>query len=98
MRYENLQQALEQFSLYGKCSLEQIKLRHKQLVKEHHPDKSGSDNQRIREINAAYALLLEYCSHYRFTFSRDEFLRQYPEERLREQFADDPVWGGGKNS
>jgi hypothetical protein len=37
---------------------------------------------------------LAYCRDYRFSFSREEFLEQRPEERLRQQFAQDPIWGG----
>ena len=31
---------------------------------------------------------------YAFSFSEDEFLNQNPDERLRQQFAEDPLWGG----
>jgi len=60
----------------------------------HHPDAGGSVNDRIRQINAAYQILLAYCRDYRFSFSREEFLEQRPEERLGQQFAQDPIWGG----
>ena len=45
-------------------------------------------------LNEAYQYLMEYCSNYRFSFTREEFMEQNPVERLREQFAYDPVWGG----
>jgi hypothetical protein len=38
--------------------------------------------------------LMAYCRDYRFSFSWEEFLEQRPEERLRQQFAHDPIWGG----
>lgn len=60
----------------------------------HHLDAGGSENDRIQQINAAYQILLAYCRDYRFSFSREEFLEQRPEERLRQQFAQDPIWGG----
>jgi hypothetical protein len=46
------------------------------------------------QVNAAYQLLIEYCTGYRFSFTRDEFFEQNPEERLREQFAQDAIWRG----
>ncbi|ALC14955.1 DnaJ domain-containing protein [Desulfuromonas soudanensis] len=94
MEFEDLREALDVFSLTGKASLQEIKARHRALVKRHHPDAGGSENDRIREINAAYQILLAYCRDYRFSFSREEFLEQRPEERLRQQFAQDPIWGG----
>jgi hypothetical protein len=94
MEFEDLTEALEVFSLTGKASLQEIKARHRALVKRHHPDAGGSENDRIRQINAAYQILLAYCRDYRFSFSREEFLEQRPEERLRQQFAQDPIWGG----
>jgi hypothetical protein len=94
MEFEDLKEALDVFSLTGKASLQEIKARHRALVKRHHPDAGGSENDRIRQINAAYQILLAYCRDYRFSFSREEFLEQRPEERLRQQFAQDPIWGG----
>jgi hypothetical protein len=94
MEFEDLKEALDVFSLTGKASLQEIKARHRALVKRHHPDAGGSENDRIWQINAAYQILLAYCRDYRFSFSREEFLEQRPEERLRQQFAQDPIWGG----
>lgn len=47
----------------------------------------------IRKVNAAYKVLLDYVSNYRFSFAEDEFYEQSPEERIWMQFADDPLWG-----
>ena len=94
MEYEELRKALETFSLSGKATLKEIKERHRELVKCFHPDAGGGDPARIREINSAYRILSEYCLGYRFSLTWDEFLKQNPEERLRQQFAQDPIWGG----
>jgi hypothetical protein len=48
----------------------------------------------MRQVNAAYRLLIDYCTGYRFSFAHDEFFEQNPEERLREQFAQDAIWRG----
>lgn len=95
MTYRELQATLELFTLGERATLEQIKARHRELVKTHHPD-SGGDGEAMRRVNAAYALLLAYCSAYRYDFSEEEFLEQHPEERLRRQFGWDPLWGGRK--
>lgn len=95
MTYAELQEALIRFGLGDRATLRQIKDRHRQLVKTHHPDHGdGSDPETIRQVNAAYRVLLAYCENYRFSFSEAEFLEQFPEERLRRQFDWDPVWGG----
>jgi len=94
MTYNDLQKSLLILGLGERCSLKEIKARHRELVKRHHPDTgSKSDPETIREINAAYSILLDYVANYRFSFSEDEFCEQNPEERIRMQFADDPLWG-----
>jgi DnaJ-class molecular chaperone len=94
MTYHDLRNALEIFGLSGRATLREIKGRHRELVKRHHPDRGGeAEPERIRLINAAHKVLMEYCEGYAFSFEEAEFYRQNPEERLRVQFADDPLWG-----
>jgi DnaJ-class molecular chaperone len=94
MLYADLQAALAEFDLPEQVTLKRIRKRHRQLVRKYHPDIGEvADNDKIRRINAAYKILTEYISHYNFDFSRDTFLKQYPEERLREQFYDVGLWG-----
>lgn len=77
-----------------RATLKEIKARHRQLVKLHHPDTGAtSDPEMIRKVNSAYKVLLEYVSEYRFSFAEDEFYEQNPEERVFMQFADDLLWG-----
>lgn len=96
MTHADLQAALRILGLGERATLKEIKARHRQLVKRHHPDSgTGSDPDNIRQINAAYRLLLDYVAAYRFDFSEREFFEQNPEERLRRQFMNDPVWGKG---
>ncbi len=47
----------------------------------------------MQKNNAAYALLHATVKDYRFSFAEEEFYEQQPEERLRQQFGDDPLWG-----
>ena len=49
----------------------------------------------IWKVNAAYRTVSDYVSQYRFSFAEEEFYEQNPEERIRRQFADDPLWGKG---
>ncbi|PKN12688.1 MAG: molecular chaperone DnaJ [Deltaproteobacteria bacterium HGW-Deltaproteobacteria-4] len=94
MTYTDLQEALRVLELEERVTLKEIKTRHKELVKRYHPDTGNTDEpEKIRQVNAAYQIVLEYVALYHFSFSREEFYEQNPEERLRQQFADDPVWG-----
>lgn len=95
MTFEDLRLALEIFGLPERATLGEIKARHRELAKCHHPDSGAEpDPERMKKIGAAHRILMDYCSAYRFSFSREEFLEQNPEERLREQFAPDTYWRG----
>jgi DnaJ-class molecular chaperone len=94
MSYLALHNALEIFGLSERATMKQIKARHRELVKRYHPDKGReTDSERIRLINTAYEVLMAYCENYAFSFGEEEFYEQNPEERLRRQFCDDPLWG-----
>jgi len=94
MTFVDLQEALQVLGLRERATLKEIKERHRKLVKRYHPD-TGNENdpENIREVNAAYRVILDYVAEYRFSFSEDEFYTQNPEENLRRQFMDDPLWG-----
>lgn len=89
MTYAELQEALRILGLGERTTLRDIKARHRELVKRHHPDVcAASDPEAIRKINAAYRLVMDYVSEYRFSFAEEEFYEQNPEERIRHQFTD----------
>jgi DnaJ-class molecular chaperone len=95
MNYEELKEAVALFGLSGRATLKEIRARHRQMVKRHHPDAGAdTDPAMIRRINDAYAVLSRYVADYRYDFGEAEFYEQNPEERLRFQFAGDPLWGG----
>ncbi len=91
MRFEELQNALGLFGLAQQVPRKQIRKRYHQLVRECHPDRS-EDNERIRELNAAYEIISEYLADYQYDFSFEAYLEQYPEERVRRQFYDQELW------
>lgn len=94
MRYADLQEAIRVLGIGDRSSIREIKTRHRELVKRHHPDTGNTaEPEKIRQVNAAYRVLLDYVSGYRFSFAEDEFYEQNPEERIWMQFADDPLWG-----
>lgn len=96
MTCADLREALRVLGLGERATLREIKARHRELVKRHHPDTGNCDDpEMIRKVNAAHRVILDYISAYRFSFSENEFYEQNPEERIWRQFADDPLWGKG---
>ena len=96
MTYADLQAALLILGLSERSTLREIKSRYRQLVKRHHPDTGNADGEEtIQRINAAYRILLDYVTDYRFSFAEEEFYEQNPDERLRRQFMEDQLWGKG---
>jgi len=94
MTYAELQEALKTLGIRERSTISEIKARHRELVKRYHPDTGKVDEQEtIRNINAAYRVLLDYIEEYRISFVEDEFYEQNPEERIRQQFMNDPLWG-----
>lgn len=94
MTYDDLQDALIVMGLRGRSTIKEIKARHRELVKRYHPDTGNVDDpDTIRKVNAAYRVLLDYVAEYRFSFAEEEFYEQNPEEQLRRQFMDVPLWG-----
>ena len=95
MNYAELQESLLVFGLGERATREEIRARHRELVKRYHPDAGGEhDHEQIRRVNAGYGVLLDYVESYRFSFAEYEFYEQNPDERLRRQFMNDPLWGG----
>jgi len=89
MTYADLQEALLVLGFGERATLREIKARHRELVKRHHPDVGDTtEPEVIRQINAAYRVILDYVAEYRFSFAEDEFYEQNPEERFRQQFSD----------
>lgn len=94
MDYKELENARKLFGLADRATLREIKSRYRKLVKLHHPDRDvQGDPELIRKLNAAHKILLDYCENYSYSFEEEEFYMQNPDERLRMQFSDDPLWG-----
>lgn len=94
MTYDELTRAIALFDLPQRVTLRQIKNRHRELVKRYHPDGGEvNDPELIRAINAAYKIIRDYVENYRYSFAEEEFYEQNPDEQLRRQFADAPLWG-----
>jgi DnaJ-class molecular chaperone len=93
MTFKELNLARAVFDLPERATLQEIKARHRELVKLHHPDSGHpSDPETILKVNTAYQVLLEYVTNFSFSFGEDEFYEQNSEERMLRQFMDEQYW------
>ena len=82
---EIIHQALQTLNLPPLVSYEDIKSQYYELSKRHHPDLNQEDSRMV-EINEAYAVLKQYVFHYRFSFSDEEIMKQFPEASHASKF------------
>ncbi|WP_236587017.1 J domain-containing protein [Nitratiruptor sp. YY09-18] len=80
-----IHEALDVLGLPPMVSWHEINERYRTLAKKHHPD-SGGDTQEMAKINWAYNILKEYVQNYRFSFSEEEILRQFPHAEYLKKF------------
>jgi len=97
-KYEEITKAQKILELNEFATLKEIKNKYRALLKEWHPD-LYRDNEAIRkqktiEIINAHRIIMDYCEHYRFSFSKEEIEKYIsPEELWAKQFRKDPIWG-----
>ncbi|MGW8223745.1 MAG: DnaJ domain-containing protein [Syntrophobacteria bacterium] len=86
-----IDQARRLLGLGELASIAEIKTAYRHLCKQWHPDALEDDaigSGKIKDINAAYRLLLEYCETYRFSFSPEEVESFDPERWWSQRFGD----------
>ncbi len=93
MNFADLQAARNTLGLGREASWEEIRLNYRALAQKHHPDRNPSGEQsaceeKMQQLNAAYALIERYCQNYRFGFD-DETLQR---------MADDHNWWSSRFS
>lgn len=87
--FEEVDEARRLLGLSEVATLDEIKSAYRRLAHRHHPDKhqGASDDQaeRMKQLNRAYEVLLDYCNAYKYSFREEDVARTYPfEENLRE--------------
>jgi len=78
MKYEELDKAVKTLELLGYESKDDIKRKYLTLSKKFHPDMSGGSKEKFQEINKAYKILTDYVDNFKFRFTKDEFVNQFP--------------------
>lgn len=99
-KYQRITQARKLLELPERASMEDIRNSYRGLIRLWHPDTSKESKEKCTEMTAriiaSYDMIINYCSHYKFSFSQEEVRFHFSEEEWwQERFGDDPVWGGG---
>ncbi len=82
---ELIQKALDTLGLPSMVSYKDIKRRYRELSKKIHPDRGGEESE-MAKINEAYTVLKNYIENYRFSFSEEEILKQFPFKEHQNRF------------
>ncbi len=100
-KYEDIKRAREILGIPEESTIEDIKKQYRLLLKKWHPDVAKKDikkcNEMTNEIVKAYHILMDYCSHYKISFSKQEVSKYLSDEEWWfERFGEDPIWSKGK--
>ncbi len=94
--FEQIDKARKTLNLGETATLREIKKAYRELVKKYHPDKYEDKKkkkceERMKEINKAYKLIMEYCESYRYSFTKKEIEDLYT--KYMKGFHEDWMWG-----
>ena len=98
MKFDTINQARLILELPENATMDQIKESYRTLIKRWHPDRCKDAPEKCEEmsrrITDAYRIILEYCTNYRFSFSREEVEKNLAEDEWwLKRFGSDPIWG-----
>lgn len=82
----SIHEALDILGLPPMISYKDLKKRYRELSKKYHPDIVGDSNETMVKINQAYNLVKNYMENYRFSFSEEEILKQFPYNEYIKKF------------
>jgi DnaJ-class molecular chaperone len=82
---QEIEAALEQLGLPKLVTKDEIKKQYRKMARAHHPDIAGTD-QKMEELNQAYALLIDYIDTFRYRFDEVEITQHYPEGDHAQKF------------
>jgi DnaJ-class molecular chaperone len=88
--FEDIDEARKLLGLSETATLKEIKSAYRRLAHEYHPDKqdgaSESGEQRMKKINWAYQLLVNYCQDYKYSFREEDIAKTYPHDEYLRKF------------
>ena len=89
--FEEINKARRLLGLEEAATLKETKQAYRRNSFRHHPDRSrvenSPDEEMMKQLNWAYKLLMEYCTHYKYSFREEDVARTYPhDEYLRKYY------------
>jgi curved DNA-binding protein CbpA len=75
--FKDIEKARKTLGLQDTASMEDIKSSHRNLILKFHPDRHSSSKdkdacqEKVKEINTAYEIIMNYCIRYPISFTRD---------------------------
>ena len=96
--YDKIVWARNILDLPESATMREIKDNYRRRIRKWHPDKCCEDQKTCREMTdkiiQAHKIIIDYCSQYRFSFSRQEVEKYLSaQEWWLKKFGADPVWG-----
>lgn len=80
IEYEDIENAKNLLGIDSESSIRNIRKNYMELVKSNHPDKFPESEKaiyedKIKKINNAYKLIIDYCENYDISFIEEDFLK-----------------------
>lgn len=89
IEFDDIEKAKNILGIIDSASMKILRSHYIDLVKSNHPDKfpdGDKENyeERIKEINNAYKLLMDYCENYEISFKIEDFIKTKRDSRFDE--------------
>ena len=80
IEFDNIEKAKNILGIGNTASIKTLRSYYINLVKSNHPDKFSNDDkekyeEKMKEINNAYKLLMDYCENYEISFKKEDFIK-----------------------
>ncbi|MDD5456274.1 MAG: DnaJ domain-containing protein [Candidatus Margulisbacteria bacterium] len=108
--FEKINNARKLLGLNEITTIKEIKEHYHDRIKQAHPDTNSKDpdsHWKTVEIMKAYELIAKYCQNYRFSFKKEDYVKQNQRSFdktsdaeyaawWRNNYGNDPLWGPGE--
>jgi len=87
--FAEIDKARKLLGLGEHTTLKEMKRAYRQMARQYHPDtgeKGASAEEMMKQLNAAYKLLVDYCNNYSYSFREEDVARVYPYQEYLRKF------------
>jgi len=89
IEFDDIEKAKNILSIGNSASMKTLRSNYIDLVKSNHPDKFPESDkekydEKIKEINNAYKLLMDYCENYEVSFKIEDFMKTKQDSKFDE--------------